>query len=118
MNNKGFILLEILLALVILGAVIVPAIHGIAGYLRAVSSSNRTLLAAAYAQQMLTQVTLNQISESTMDGRFASTDEFSWKATKIPVSDIEFQYTANIVWKERGREQTLPLTTIRTELSL
>ena len=115
-TNKGFILLEVLLSLVILGTVFVVSIQALASYVRSTSASHNLTIASALTQQLLARTELNEfkngMSEGTFDGDF---QRFSWKIGKTDISDTESQYEMIVSWVERGQERDLRLMTSKYE---
>ena len=115
-NKSGFILLEVLLSLVILGTVFVFSIQAIAGYTRSVSSSKNINIATALSQQLLTKLNLNEFKTGNNDGNFGEDyPNFSWAVTKTQLSDFEMEYEAVVKWIEKGTEKDFKLITSKYE---
>ena len=117
-NNrfKGFILLEVLLSLVILGTVLVVSIQAISDLARATSTSSNTNIAAALSQQLLARINLNEFKAGINEGKFENErTEFSWEINKTEVSDYESLYEIAVKWPECGIIKDIKLTTSRVE---
>lgn len=117
-NNKpGFILLEILLALVILGTVFVVSIQAIASYIRTTTSARYLTTATILSQELLANINLNKFNSNSSKGKLDSDyPVYDWEINKTQIADSEYQYKAIIKWNEQGKEKDLTFITSRFEI--
>ena len=118
-NERGFTLLEVLVALVILGTAVVAAIQGFAGGLRLLKLSADHQDAMQLADQKLREMTTPV--EGTEEG---SEDRFQWTrtVTKVPTPELEgsargrrwgsFEIDVRVKWDDERRE--VQLASLRT----
>jgi type II secretory pathway pseudopilin PulG len=116
MNKKGYILLEILVSLMILGTVLVVTIQGISGYVRKTSKTVNLNVSAALAQQLVTKIKLNEFKTGVNEGELENTN-FRWVVNKSAVSKIESQYNVFIKWIEQGTGQEWKFTLNKYEFN-
>jgi type II secretory pathway pseudopilin PulG len=108
MNNKGFILLEVLLSLVILGAVFVVSFQALSGYIRATSSSLNINSAETLLQELTARVSLNEFGGSANGVKTDNnTTLLSWAINETDVSELEKQYEITVSWTEHGQPKYL-----------
>jgi type II secretory pathway pseudopilin PulG len=115
-NNRGFILLEVLLSLVILGTVFVVFGQAVSRYVRATLTSSNITVAAALSQQLLARIHMNEFKTGVAEGSFA--DEYpaiAWKIMRTDISPVEKHYETIMTWKEHGDERTFRFLTDRFE---
>jgi type II secretion system protein I len=118
-NERGFTLLEVLVALVILGTAVVAAIQGFAGGLRLLKLSADHQDAMQLADQKLREMT------TPVEGREeGSEDRFQWTrtVTKVPTPELEgsvrgrrwgsFEIDVRVKWDDERRE--VQLASLRT----
>ena len=118
MNARGFTLLEVLVALAILGVAVVACIQGFAGGLRLLKLSGDHQEAMLIADQKVREVVTPE--ETREDG---TADRFQWTRTVSRVETPElrdiarplpwtvYQIDVRVRWDERREVQ---LTTLRT----
>jgi type II secretion system protein I len=118
MNERGFTLLEVLVALAILGTAVVAAIQGFAGGLRLLKVAGDHQQAMVLADQKVREMT------TPVEGREDGTeDRFQWMrtVTRLPMPELEgsprgrrwgsFEIDVRVRWDENREVQ---LTTLRT----
>jgi type II secretory pathway pseudopilin PulG len=112
----GFLLLEALIGLVILGTVILALLAATASQVRSADKASVLLVAGALAQDRLAALQLQgydallRLPDSLAAGRFAPPfDEFSWESRVTRAGD-EYELFALEVIVE-GRGERLPLET-------
>ena len=124
LNQKGFTLLEVLVALVILGTAVVAAIQGFAGGLRLLKLSSDHQDAMLLADQKVREMT------TPVEGREEGTDErFQWSrtVTRVPMPELEgsvrgrrwgsFEIDVRIRWDEKREVQLASLRTVPVDAS-
>ncbi|OGS20220.1 MAG: hypothetical protein A2252_06370 [Elusimicrobia bacterium RIFOXYA2_FULL_39_19] len=117
MKKNGFILLEVLLSLVILGTVLIVSIQALASYTRATSSAKYLDCASAQSQKLLAQVYLDKEAFSTGLPDMELTN-YTSEINETKISENESQYEIIVKWAERGIEKDLKLITCKTKEKL
>lgn len=114
--DRGFTILEALVALAIVGLAGVAALEALGGELRTAGRSRHAYAVAALAEERLAAVRLlpatelDPIPDSLARGRFtAPFAEYSWTASVRGVSDERDLY--DVVVRVEGREAGLDLRT-------
>ncbi|OGS21148.1 MAG: hypothetical protein A3J83_08795 [Elusimicrobia bacterium RIFOXYA2_FULL_40_6] len=115
MKKNGFILLEALLSLVILGTVLIVSIQALASYTRTTSSAKNMNIAAAQAQTLLTKVYLNDNKALNLGQPDTEHPDFTSQVNESKISDTESQYEIIIKWNERGTDKDLRVITCKTK---
>ena len=119
MNHRGFTLLEVLVALAILGVAVVASIQGFAQGLRLLKLAGDHQDAMLIADQKLREVTAPQ------EGRDEGTeDRFTWSRTiaRVPAPELAVTPTRRIAWNvyqvnvevRWDPQRRVELTTLRT----
>jgi len=131
-SQKGFTLLEILLAIVILGVSLTVIMQQFSAGLRIAHSSKTYTTAISYAKQKLEEFQLQQeIEETEESGSFD--DGYSWRVTIVPYEDyleeeeagededlfellpLEMYRLDSVVsWMEGDKEKSVLLSTLKT----
>jgi type II secretory pathway pseudopilin PulG len=116
-RDAGFLLLEALVGLVILGTVVLALLAATASQVRSADKASVLLVSGALAQDRLSALQLQgydqlmRLPDSLASGQFAPPfDEFSWQATVAPAGD-EYELFSLLVVVE-GRGERLPLETL------
>jgi type II secretory pathway pseudopilin PulG len=114
--DGGFLLLEALVGLAILGTVVLALLTATAAQVRAADKASVLLVAGALAQDRLAALQLQgydalvRLPDSLAVGRFDPPfDEFAWEA-RVTRSDAEYELFSLEVVVE-GRGERLPLET-------
>ena len=118
-GDAGFTLLEVVVAVAILGIALGTAFELLGVGLRAVTASGEYTGAAALAKRKLAETTLLALApgtaESGADGRYrwtavVSPDEPGARGAPSPGL---LAVRVNVTWAARGRERSLELVTLR-----
>ena len=121
MRNKGFTLIEVIIALAILGIGLTVIIQLFSGGLRLAKISEEYTRAMSLGRMKMEEITYQpKIEEGTSEGEFD--DTFHWqvqikKTDLLPVekdSDFKppvelFQVRVNILWKSGSKEKSATL---------
>jgi general secretion pathway protein I len=129
-TQKGFTLLEILLAIVILGVSLTVIMQQFSAGLRIAYTSKTYTTAISYAKQKLEEFQLQEeIEETEESGDFE--DGYSWRVTIVPYEDyleeegededlfellpLEMYRLDSVVsWMEGDKEKSVLLSTLKT----
>jgi type II secretion system protein I len=124
MNQRGFTLLEVLVALAILGTAVVASIQGFAQGLRLLKLSGDHQQAMLLADQKVRDVT------TPVEGREDGTEaRFQWNrtVTRLPMPELEsgarpnrwgvFEIDVRVKWDERREVQLSTLRTVPIDAS-
>ncbi|MDH3240824.1 MAG: prepilin-type N-terminal cleavage/methylation domain-containing protein [Alphaproteobacteria bacterium] len=118
---RGFTLIEVLVAFVILALALGALLPALSGSLRGARLSGDTLVATAYAQSLLAGV---GVEGGIAEGSFTATLERPGFASRLTVRPWAggaaggdeprlYEVTARIEWHGGGRPQAVTLTTTR-----
>jgi type II secretory pathway pseudopilin PulG len=108
----GFILLETMLALLILGVLLTVCIQSIANILRVCNSTHNIMGAAACGQSLLAEGTIARQGTGYNRGTFGEGNGgFSWRFDMQTADDPLQRYTYTVQWPERGAEKSLEFMT-------
>ncbi len=131
--DKGFTLLEILLAIAILGVAVTVIMQQFSAGLRIARTSKTYTTATIYAKQMLEEYLLaEEMEEGEASGTFD--DGFTWNVSIAPYEDYMedegateeqqelyeylplemFRVESVVSWMEGGREKSVALATLKT----
>jgi len=125
-KTEGFTLIEVVVALAILGVALTVIIELFSGGLRLARTSVEYTRAITYARMKMEEIAVQQkMEEGTQEGEFDSTYRWQVETKKVDVLPIEkgiefkaptelFQVKVNILWKSGDREKSTRLETYRT----
>jgi general secretion pathway protein I len=132
-TDKGFTLLEILLAIAILGVAVTVIMQQFSAGLRIARTSQTHTTATIYAKQMLEEYLLaEEMEEGEASGTFD--DGYSWNVSIQAYEDYKeeegateeeqeiyehlplemFRIESVVSWMEGGREKSVALATLKT----
>ena len=132
-SQTGFTLLEILLAIAILGVAVTVIMQQFSAGLRIARTSKTYTTATIYAKQMLEEYLLaEEMEEGEASGTFD--DGFTWNVSIAPYEDYMegegateeqqelyeylplemFRVESVVSWMEGGREKSVALATLKT----
>ena len=119
-NNKGFTLLEIVVALAIAAMTLPALLQAFSNGIRNYSVIENKTTAYYLLKLKMGQVEMTGYPEVGSDeGDFGEDSRFKW-ATEITESDIEGlrEVVVTILWDERGRERSIELSTYMADRSI
>lgn len=124
-GRGGFTLVEVVVAMAILGISLVLVIELFSGGLRLGRASEEYTVAAQLARQKIEEIALyKQVEEGIEEGEFDSTYRWQVKVKKIdllllanetdykPPADL-YQIQVRIIWKSGSKERTTRIETFR-----
>jgi len=121
--RKGFTLLEVVIAMAILGAGIAALLALFAGSLRLAGGARDTAAAAVYASQRLEEALLApNVEEGEETGPFGAKYRWVTRTTVLPPGEEEKPYRAvrievTVTWGDPGAERSVDVAATRWEKS-
>ncbi|MFN3477450.1 MAG: prepilin-type N-terminal cleavage/methylation domain-containing protein [Candidatus Methylomirabilales bacterium] len=116
-SNTGFTLLEVVVAIALLGIVLATALELLAVGLRSVKASGDSTQAVLLARRKLDELPLQELKPGAFNG---ASDGYRWTAEIVPEEqDTEdlparlFTVRVKVFWAGRGGEKSLELVTLR-----
>lgn len=109
-NKTGFTLIEILVAVTILGAGILGVVAAFSMSLRVASASARMADAVRIAQREM-ELKVAQSAESLRDDRGAE-GPYAWKFSVSRASEGLMRARVTVTWLDRGRPQSFKLSRV------
>jgi general secretion pathway protein I len=125
-GRSGFTLIEVVVAMAILGISLVLVIELFSGGLRLGRASEEYTQASHYAQVKLEEIALTrQIEEGSDEGQFDSAYRWQMEVKKVEILHLEsgtdytppadfFQIRLRIIWKSGRQEKTATIETFKT----
>ena len=125
-STTGFTLLEVVVAMAILGVALTVIIELFSGGLRLARTSTDYTKAINYARMKMEEIAVQQtMEEGSQEGEFDSAFRWQVETKKVDVLPIEkgidfkpptqlFQVKVNVLWKSGLREKSTRLETYRT----
>jgi general secretion pathway protein I len=125
-STTGFTLIEVVVAMAILGIALTVIIELFSGGLRLARTSAEYTKAINYARIKMEEMAVKQtIEEGTQEGEFDHTFRWQVETKKVDVLPIEkgidfkpptelFQVKVNVLWKSGSKERSTRLETYRT----
>jgi general secretion pathway protein I len=126
MKNKGFTLIEVLVAVAILGVGLTVLIELFSGGLRLGRASEEYTKAVNYARIKMEEIAVKPtIKEGSEEGEFDETFRWQVEVKKVEILPIEnkpdfkppaqfFQVQINIIWKSGLKEKSTRIESYRT----
>ncbi len=126
MKNKGFTLIEVLVAVAILGVGLTVLIELFSGGLRLGRASEEYTKAVNYARLKMEEMAVKPtIKEGSEEGEFDETFRWQVEVKKVEILPIEnkpdfkppaqfFQVQINIIWKSGSKEKSTHIESYRT----
>lgn len=124
-HRRGFTLLEVMVALAILGMGLVLVMQLFAGGLRAVKVSEEYTMALLYARQKMEEAVFNENQEDGAGSGVIEGTDYTWETEVLPhpLSDEEDDRYANVKahvlkvrvkWAGLVRQKYVELSTLKT----
>lgn len=112
-SSRGFTLIEVLAALLVIGIVLPVAMEGISLAVNAGSSARRRTEAAALAESKLAEIALTPtLTDGSTAGEFGPAHpDYRWNVQVLTRDSIIQEATVIVTWTERGAEAALALST-------
>ena len=126
MKNKGFTLIEVLVAVAILGVGLTVIIELFSGGLRLGRASEEYTKAVNYARIKMEEIAVKPtIKEGSEEGEFDETFRWQVEVKKVEILPIEnkpdfkppaqfFQVRINVIWKSGSKEKSTHIESYRT----
>jgi general secretion pathway protein I len=117
-KNRGFTLIEVVVALAILGVGLTVIIELFSGGLRLGRASKEYTKAVNYAQMKMEEISLKQqVEEGVEEGKFDDTFRWEIGVKKVDILPVEkdrdfkppaefFQVKVNVIWKSGSKERS------------
>ncbi len=123
-NNDGFSLLEVIVALAIMAIGFVTVSQLFSGSIRSVSLSEQYLKGTTLAHSKIGELEVRNYSVSEFDGTFPNEKKYRWelqikphtsslnnKENKILLSEV----ILNVLWEDKGKTHNVELNTIKVD---
>ena len=110
MNNKGFLLLEVMISLMILGLVIAACINTVSTGTRAVSSTLKLSQVNALSQEILARIRTGEFKTSgngNFDNNFS---DFKWQVNRTEADNL-IRYAYTVSYKDKSLSSVTDLLT-------
>lgn len=123
-SKEGFTLLEVMVALTILGIGFVVIFQLFSMGLNSMERSENYTKAVIYAKEKLNEmIAMPEPQEGIKEGSSGKDNEFSWKAAALRYDTASFakeppftiyQLTADVTWQEGLKQKNVHLETLKT----
>jgi prepilin-type N-terminal cleavage/methylation domain-containing protein len=123
-NEKGFTLLEVIVAMAILATGFLAVVQLFSGGARLASASDEYLRGVALAQHKFTQLELKDFQSDETSGEFENDPAYRWSFEQEPYASplndsangIQLsQVTLTVTWDGPTEERTIRLTSLKTD---
>ena len=124
LNNDGFSLLEVIVALAIMAMGFVTVLQLFSGSIRSVSLSEQYLKGTTLAHSKLGELEVNNYSVTEYEGIFPGEKNYRWqlqvsphtsplnsKEDNIQLSEV----TLNVLWEEAGKTRDIEFSTLKVD---
>ena len=122
-NEKGFTLLEIIVALTILAGGILTLVQMFSGSLNQAAQADRYLNGVYLAQQKFSQLEMNNFKSDIMEGVFENHENYRWQLELLPYESslnneearIKIQKVSlRVYWEDGSQEKAVQLVSLKT----
>jgi len=124
LNNDGFSLLEVIVALAIMAMGFVTVLQLFSGSIRSVSLSEQYLKGTTLAHSKLGELEVNNYSVTEYEGIFPGEKNYRWqlqvsphtsplnsKEDNIQLSEV----TLNVLWEDAGKTRDIEISTLKVD---
>ena len=124
LNNDGFSLLEVIVALAIMAMGFVTVLQLFSGSIRSVSLSEQYLKGTTLAHSKLGELEVNNYSVTEYEGIFPDEKNYRWqlqvsphasplnsKEKNIQLSEV----TLNVLWEDAGKTRDVEISTLKVD---
>jgi len=124
LNNDGFSLLEVIVALAIMAMGFVTVLQLFSGSIRSVSLSEQYLKGTTLAHSKLGELEVNNYSVTEYEGIFPGEKNYRWqlqvsphasslnsKEKNIQLSEV----TLNVLWEDAGKTRDVEISTLKVD---
>ena len=124
LNNDGFSLLEVIVALAIMAMGFVTVLQLFSGSIRSVSLSEQYLKGTTLAHSKLGELEVNNYSVTEYEGIFPDEKNYRWqlqvsphtsplnsKEDNIQLSEV----TLNVLWEDAGKTRDIQINTLKVD---
>jgi prepilin-type N-terminal cleavage/methylation domain-containing protein len=124
LNSQGFSLLEVIVAMAIMGVGFVTVLHLFSEGIRSLDYSDQYMKAITLANNKLTELELTDFEADAFSGVFANEETYSWEMTITPYESILndpleniqlMQVALKVTWTDLSRERSVELASIKTK---
>ena len=121
-NEKGFTLLEIVVALTILAVSILTLVQMFSGSLNQAAQAERYLNGVYLAQQKFSQLEMDNFQSEITEGNFENQESYRWQLEVLPYESplndeearIKIQKVSlRIYWEDRNQEREVQLVSLK-----
>ena len=110
---KGFMLLELMLSIVILGIVLIVCLQSASSIVKSSTSANNINTAGFLFNQLLYKINYEVFDSNETTGDFGEKyPNFKWKIKTVPINEYLNQVNMFILWKEHGKTKDLEIITL------
>jgi len=123
LDEQGFSLLEVIVALAIMSVGFVTVLQLFSGSIRSVGMSEEYLKGIALANHKMGELELADFVTEKFSGQFENEDDYSWELniepydTPLNKEDANirvFKVNLEVLWNQSGKERNVELVTLRT----
>lgn len=123
LNEQGFSLLEVIVALAIMAVGFVTVLQLFSGSIRSVGMSEEYLKGIALANNKISELELADFVTEEFSGQFENEEDYSWELNIEPYDTplnkedaniLVFQVNLAVSWSQSGKERNVELVTLRT----
>jgi prepilin-type N-terminal cleavage/methylation domain-containing protein len=123
-NDKGFSLLEVIVALLIMAGGFLAVVNLLSGSVRSVNLSSQYLKAVTLANSKINELEIENFYVDDKSGRFENEENYRWDLFIEPYdsrlndesSGIQLQkILLKIFWDDNGKRRNLELATVRLD---
>jgi len=123
-NDRGFSLLEVIVALLIMAGGFLAVVNLFSGSVRSVNLSSQYLKAVTLANSKMNELEIENFFVDDKSGRFENEESYRWELDIVPYdsslndesSGIQLQnILLKVFWNDNGKPRKLELATLRLD---